>query len=151
MKKELDVFTDGACKGNPGLGGWGFAVFYCGKNIHNSKGGSSYTTNNKMELLAAIKALCFISENYKEYKVILHTDSFYVKNGIDTWIHNWVRNGWKTAAKKPIKNKELWKQLHKLKEDLELEWKWVKGHYSNPGNELADTLANEGIKYVKRY
>jgi len=140
--KIINIYTDGACKGNPGPGGWGALLEYEGytKEI---KGFSPLTTNNIMELKAVIEALKIIK--YRS-KIIIMTDSKYVKNGISDWINNWKAKGWKTANKKPVKNKELWKELDNLSSRHEIEWKWVKGHAGHPGNEKADQLANEGIE-----
>ena len=140
--KIINIYTDGACKGNPGPGGWGALLEYEGytKEI---KGFSPLTTNNIMELKAVIEALKIIK--YRS-KIIIMTDSKYVKNGISDWINNWKAKGWKTANKKPVKNKELWQELDNLSSNHEIEWKWVKGHAGHPGNEKADQLANEGIK-----
>ena len=140
--KIINIYTDGACKGNPGPGGWGALLEYEGytKEI---KGFSPLTTNNIMELKAVFEALKIIK--YPS-KIIIMTDSKYVKNGISDWINNWKAKGWKTANKKPVKNKELWQELDNLSSNHEIEWKWVKGHAGHPGNEKADQLANEGIE-----
>jgi ribonuclease HI len=140
--KFIEIFTDGACKGNPGIGGWGAILVY---KDHKKEicGCSENTTNNIMELTAVIKALDSLKE---ECHVILTTDSNYVKDGITTWIHNWKSNGWITANKKAVKNKELWQQLDQLSSKHHIDWKWVKGHSGHPGNELADQLANEAIE-----
>ena len=140
--KIINIYTDGACKGNPGPGGWGALLEYEGytKEI---KGFSPLTTNNIMELKAVIEALKIIKYSSK---IIIMTDSKYVKNGISDWINNWKAKGWKTANKKPVKNKELWQELDNLSSNHEIEWKWVKGHAGHPGNEKADQLANEGIE-----
>ena len=140
--KIINIYTDGACKGNPGPGGWGALLEYEGytKEI---KGFSPLTTNNIMELKAVIEALKIIK--YRS-KIIIMTDSKYVKNGISDWINNWKAKGWKTANKKPVKNKELWQELDNLSSNHQIEWKWVKGHAGHPGNEKADHLANEGIE-----
>lgn len=139
--KEVRIFTDGACKGNPGPGGWG-AVLYYGDNQKQIFGGQSNTTNNRMELMAAIEALAILKQ---PCRVILTTDSQYVRKGISEWIKGWKRNGWKTAAKKPVKNADLWQQLDKQSELHEIDWRWVKGHSGHPDNELADDLANRGV------
>jgi len=137
----IKIYTDGACSGNPGPGGWG-ALIINGEDEIDICGGETPTTNNRMELLAAIKAL----QTTKDAgSVILFTDSQYVKNGINTWIKNWKKNGWKTAAKKPVKNKDLWLELDTEIENREIEWRWVKGHDGDPGNERADALARAGI------
>jgi len=140
--KYIEIFTDGACKGNPGIGGWGAVLIY---KDHKKEicGSSSDTTNNIMELTAVIKALDTLKESCH---VILTTDSNYVKDGITDWIQNWKLNGWKTANKKAVKNQNLWKQLDILSSKHVIEWKWVKGHSGHPGNEHADALANEAIE-----
>ena len=138
------IYTDGACKGNPGPGGWG-ALLLSGDNESELFGGESHTTNNRMELTAVIRAL----ESLKTgCAVEIHTDSQYVKNGIETWIHGWKRNGWKTADKKPVKNAELWRELDAIRLLHEVKWFWVKGHADNPGNIRADELANRGVAAV---
>ena len=140
-ENNIKIFTDGACKGNPGLGGWGALIIENGeeKEIY---GGSFNTTNNKMELTAAIMALKEIKE---PCEVILYTDSKYVLQGIEEWIHNWKKKGWIGANKKPVKNIELWKELDELRDEHNIKWNWVKGHSGDPGNETADILANRGI------
>jgi ribonuclease HI len=139
---RVEIFTDGACKGNPGPGGWGALLRYKG---HEKQlfGGEADTTNNRMELLAVISALGALTRNSK---VAITTDSQYVKNGITQWIHNWKRNGWRTAAKKAVKNVDLWQRLDQLVTQHDIEWHWVKGHSGHPENELADLLANKGIE-----
>ena len=139
--KIINIYTDGACRGNPGPGGWG-AILECGDYKKEIYGGAMLTTNNIMELTAVIEALKIIK---KESKIIITTDSKYVKNGITDWINNWKVKGWKTANKKPVKNKELWIQLDELKNMHDIKWEWVKGHAGHPGNEKADELANKGI------
>tara|TARA_B100001750_G_C15088867_1_gene389667 strand:+ start:44 stop:499 length:456 start_codon:yes stop_codon:yes gene_type:complete len=140
-KNKIQIFTDGACKGNPGIGGWGVLIKY--SDISNElKGFQSETTNNRMELIAVIEGLKTIKEGAN---IELITDSKYVKNGIKQWIVNWKNNGWKTASKKPVKNIDLWKELDELVQSFSIEWKWVKGHSGNLGNERADQLANEAI------
>ncbi len=136
------IFTDGACAGNPGPGGWGALLSFAGveKEIF---GGESGSTNNRMELLAAIKALEALT---RPSKVRLSTDSNYLKDGITKWIHNWKTNGWRTAGKKPVKNVDLWKRLLEAAGPHEIEWEWVKGHSGHPGNERADALARQGIE-----
>ena len=141
VQKVVDIFTDGACSGNPGPGGWGAVLRYDGheKDIY---GGERLTTNNRMELMAAIMAL----EGLKRpVKVRLHTDSQYVKNGITQWIRGWKRNGWRTADKKPVKNVDLWQRLEAALERHEVSWHWVRGHAGHPENERADALARRGI------
>ena len=143
--KTIEMFTDGACKGNPGPGGWGVLLRYDGaeKSLH---GGERDTTNNRMELMAAIKGL----ESLKEQcHVVLTTDSQYVKNGISEWIINWKKRGWKTASKQPVKNVDLWKQLDEQVAQHKVEWHWVRGHTGHRENEIADDLANQGISELK--
>lgn len=138
---HIEIFTDGACSGNPGPGGWG-ALLRSGEHEKEMSGGEPETTNNRMELMAAIAAL----EGLKAAsRVDLHTDSTYVKDGITKWIHNWERNGWKTAAKKPVKNVDLWKRLQAALARHDVTWHWVKGHAGHPENERADELARMGI------
>jgi len=135
------IYTDGACSGNPGPGGWG-AILRAGGHEKELSGGEDETTNNRMELMAAIAAL----EELKQPSPIdLFTDSTYVRDGIMKWIHNWKRNGWKTAAKKPVKNVDLWKRLELAMEPHDIEWHWVKGHAGHPDNERADELARSAI------
>ena len=141
MEKKIYIYTDGACRGNPGPGGWGALLKY-ENHIKEIKGGSLLTTNNIMELTAVIESLNLLK--FKS-KVVVTTDSAYVKNGITTWIHNWKLKGWKTASKKPVKNKELWMKLDVLSSKHDILWKWVKGHSGNPDNDRADFLANQGI------
>ena len=139
--KEIEVFTDGACRGNPGPGGWGVLLRIDGEEI-TLFGGEENTTNNRMELKAAIKAL-----EYFDYKVSLSisTDANYVKDGITKWLHNWKKNNWVTASRKSVKNKDLWEQLDTLNSLNNVSWKWVKGHAGHRENEIADMLANKGI------
>ena len=141
MEKKIYIYTDGACRGNPGPGGWGALLKY-ENHTKEIKGGSLLTTNNIMELTAVIESLNLLK--FKS-KVVVTTDSAYVKNGITTWIHNWKLKGWKTASKKPVKNKELWMKLDALSSKHDILWKWVKGHSGNPDNDRADFLANQGI------
>ena len=136
--KTVEVFTDGGCRGNPGPGGWG-AVLRFGSHERELRGSEENTTNNRMELLAAISALEAMTE---PCVVILTTDSTYVKDGITRWIPNWKANGWKTAAKKPVKNKDLWERLDAECLRHQVDWRWVKGHAGHPENERADGLAN---------
>jgi len=139
--KLIHIYTDGACRGNPGPGGWG-AILICGDYRKEIKGGSLLTTNNIMELMAVIKAL----ELLKNPSTIeITTDSTYVKDGITKWIHNWKSKGWKTSNKKPVKNKDLWMQLDALVSQHSIDWQWVRGHTGHLENEAADQLANAGI------
>lgn len=139
---EVEIFTDGACRGNPGPGGWG-AVLRYGKHEKELFGGEPETTNNRMEMTAAIQALEALS---KPCRVKITTDSVYVKNGITEWMANWKKRGWKTAAKKPVKNVDLWKRLDvAVQRHDDVSWHWVKGHSGHPENERADVLANRGI------
>ena len=144
--KIVEAFTDGGCRGNPGLGGWG-AVLRFGTYEKELKGSESETTNNRMELMAAISALTALSE---PCSVVLTTDSTYVKDGITKWIRNWKANGWRTAAKKPVKNKDLWQQLDVQCLHHTVDWRWVKGHTGHEGNERADALANQAMDEVAR-
>jgi ribonuclease HI len=141
----VEIYTDGACKGNPGPGGWGAFLRY-GAHEKDLFGGEAHTTNNRMELLAVISALKTLT---RTCEVTLHTDSQYVKNGIETWIHGWKKNGWKTAAKQPVKNEDLWRALDEQVARHTVQWRWVKGHAGNPGNERADQLANRGVESVQ--
>jgi len=142
LNNKIKLYTDGACKGNPGIGGWGVLVKT--ENQHKELSGfSKSTTNNRMELMAVIEGLKTIES---DEEIIITTDSQYVKNGINLWIKNWKKNGWKTASKKPVKNKDLWIKLDSLVQNKSIVWKWVKGHSGNPGNEKADQLANKAIK-----
>ena len=143
MKKEITIFTDGACSGNPGKGGWGAILLYQDNEKHLS-GSEKLTTNNKMELKATIEALKAIK--YPS-KIKLYTDSQYVKNGITEWIVNWKKNGWKTANKQSVKNKELWTELDLLTEKFEIKWSWVKGHSTDKLNNEVDLLAREAANY----
>lgn len=145
MTKHIQIWTDGACSGNPGPGGWG-ALLVSGDNRKEIYAGEPDTTNNKMELTAAIEALNALKQ---ASKVTLHTDSTYVKDGLTKWIHGWKKNGWKTAAKKPVKNKELWQALDAACARHDITWKWVKGHAGDPGNERADELARLGVDEVR--
>jgi ribonuclease HI len=137
----VEIFTDGACSGNPGPGGWGLVLRYNGTDKELS-GGEVETTNNRMELMAAIKGLQALT---RPMRIHIHTDSTYVKDGITKWIINWKRNGWKTAAKKPVKNVDLWQKLDDALIGHEVEWFWVKGHAGHVENERADALARAGI------
>jgi len=139
--KHVEIFTDGACRGNPGPGGWGVVLRYRGteRTLH---GGERQTTNNRMELRAAIEGLKALKE---PCAVTVTTDSVYVRDGISSWLANWKANGWKTAARKPVKNVDLWQQLDQQNQRHRVSWHWVKGHSGHPENELADALANRGI------
>ncbi|HWA11972.1 MAG TPA: ribonuclease HI [Burkholderiales bacterium] len=142
MKDLVEIYTDGACKGNPGPGGWG-AWLKSGMHQKEIFGGEAQTTNNRMEMMAVIAAL----ESLKRPSCVkLHLDSQYVKNGISTWIHDWKRRGWKTADRKPVKNEDLWRRLDAAVQGHEIQWIWVKGHAGDPGNEKADQLANRGVE-----
>jgi len=141
MNKDIYIYTDGACRGNPGPGGWGAILIYK-NNRKEIKGGSLLTTNNIMELTAVIEALLLLKYSSN---IVLTTDSNYVKDGITKWIHNWKSKGWKTSNKKPVKNKELWVKLDELASKHKIDWQWVKGHSGHLENERADLLANQGI------
>lgn len=141
MKNNIVIYTDGACKGNPGEGGWG-AVIENKKSVNKLYGYEKNTTNNRMEIVAAIKALKTFSE---KSDIIIYTDSKYLMNGINDWINNWKKNNWKTSNKKDVKNVDLWKIIDELNLKHNIEWNWVKGHSGNPGNEMADDLANLAI------
>jgi len=145
MMNKVEIFTDGACKGNPGPGGWG-AILRYGTTEKEIYGASKNTTNNIMELTAVIESLKNLK---KPCELIITTDSKYVKNGITEWIHNWKKNGWRTAAKKEVKNKELWIELDSLIQIHSISWDWVKGHSGHPENERADLLANVAIEELK--
>ena len=139
--ETVDIYTDGACYGNPGPGGWG-ALLKMGAREKELWGGTADTTNNRMEMTAAIEALKALK---RPCKIRLHTDSQYLKNGITSWIKNWKRNGWRTADKKPVKNIDLWQALEAELETHDVHWVWVKGHAGHDGNERADALANRGM------
>ena len=141
MSNILKIYTDGACRGNPGVGGWG-AILKYDNSIKEINGFSKQTTNNIMELTAVIKSLKQLN---RACNIIITTDSIYVKNGITEWVHNWKKNGWKTANKKPVKNKNLWLELDDLVTNHKIQWEWIKGHSGHPENERADTLANLAI------
>ncbi len=141
MSQIVEAFTDGACRGNPGPGGWGVLLRY-GSKEKELYGGEADTTNNRMELMAAIQALEHLT---RECKVVLTTDSEYVRKGITEWMGNWKKRGWKTASKQPVKNKDLWQRLDKAANEHQVEWHWVRGHTGHPENERADQLANQGI------
>lgn len=142
MTPKVTIYTDGACKGNPGPGGWGAILFY-GDKKKEICGGEPATTNNRMELMAAIQALELLN---RPCKVELHTDSQYVMKGIQEWIRGWKARGWKTADKSPVKNDDLWKRLDAARARHDVDWRWVKGHAGHPLNERADALANEGLR-----
>jgi ribonuclease HI len=139
--ESVVIHTDGACKGNPGPGGWGALLAYDGRE-RELCGGEALTTNNRMELTAVIRALEALK---RPSAVAIYTDSQYVRHGITDWIRNWKKNGWKTSARKPVKNADLWQQLEALAAQHDIAWHWVKGHANNPGNERADALANRGV------
>ena len=141
QQNKVIIYTDGACSGNPGPGGWG-AVLIFGKHRKEIKGGAAETTNNRMELTAAIEALNTLT---RPCQVELHTDSDYLRQGITSWIHNWKKNGWKTAAKKPVKNADLWQAVEQAAKRHQVEWHWIKGHAGHPENERADELARLGL------
>lgn len=143
--QEVTLYTDGACKGNPGTGGWG-ALLQSGKHSKELFGGEANTTNNRMELTAVIQGLAALK---RPCIVNIYTDSQYVKNGMQQWIHNWKARGWKTAAKQPVKNIELWQALDAAVSKHQIQWHWVKGHAGHSGNEKADELANRGVELVK--
>jgi ribonuclease HI len=142
MTPKVTIYTDGACKGNPGPGGWGAILFY-GDKKKEICGGEPATTNNRMELMGAISALELLN---RPCKVELHTDSQYVMKGIQEWIKGWKARGWKTADKSPVKNEDLWKRLDAARDRHDVDWRWVKGHAGHPLNERADALANEGLR-----
>ncbi len=144
MTGVVEIYTDGACKGNPGAGGWGALLQFGGKT-RELFGGEAHTTNNRMEMTAVIRALEALQPGSR---VRLHTDSQYVQQGISEWIHAWKKRGWRTADKKPVKNEDLWLRLDELASEHEIEWLWVRGHDGNPGNERADELANLGVAEV---
>jgi ribonuclease HI len=142
MTPQVVIYTDGACSGNPGPGGWG-AILLSGANRKEIAGGELATTNNRMELMAAIQALEALK---KPCKVELHTDSLYVMKGISEWIHNWKRRGWRTGDNKPVKNDDLWRRLDEARARHDVSWRWVKGHAGHELNERADELARQGLK-----
>lgn len=140
---SIYIYTDGACSGNPGKGGWGVVIIIPKRDPIHLNGGSNFTTNNQMELIAAIKALQYFKT--KE-EITIYTDSKYVMNGIESWIINWKKNGWKTASKKPVKNRDLWEALDNEILRHNIKWQWIKGHSGDPNNEIADYLAKKYIE-----
>ena len=146
LKKEIVIYIDGACSGNPGPGGWGFFMSYNG-NVKEEYGCELNTTNNRMEITAAIKAIEAVK---KRYSLIIYTDSIYLKNGITKWIHSWIKHNWKKDTKDPIKNVDLWQKLWEIISEHSIEWRWVKGHSGDAGNDKADYLANLGKKEAIR-
>jgi ribonuclease HI len=144
MTKIVEIYTDGACKGNPGVGGWGALLRYDGRT-RELYGGEPFTTNNRMELTGVIRALEALT---RRCHVRLHTDSQYVQQGISRWVHDWKKRGWRTADRKPVKNEDLWRRLDELAGQHEIEWVWVRGHAGHDGNERADALANRGVAQV---
>lgn len=143
---QVVIYADGACKGNPGVGGWG-ALLRFGAVEKEIFGGETATTNNRMELRGVIEALRLLT---RECEVVVYTDSSYVQKGISEWIHGWKRNGWRTSDKKPVKNSDLWRELDELVAKHQIEFRWVKGHAGNEGNERADVLANRGVVEAER-
>ena len=143
--KTVTLYTDGACKGNPGKGGWGVLMRY-GSHEKELFGGEAHTTNNRMELTAIIQGLAALK---RPCAVVIYTDSQYVKNGMEKWIHGWKKNGWKTASKQPVKNEDLWQQLDQLAAQHQIQWQWVRGHAGHAENERADALANQGVASVQ--
>jgi ribonuclease HI len=139
---DVEIYTDGACSGNPGPGGWGALLTYGGHSKELRGGEAAPTTNNRMELMAAIQALESLT---RRSTVRLHTDSSYLRNGVTTWLPTWKRNGWKTASRQPVKNEDLWRRLDDAARRHDVQWLWVKGHAGDPGNERADALANQGM------
>lgn len=144
QENQVVIYTDGACKGNPGPGGWG-ALLRCNGQEKELFGGEPDTTNNRMELTAVIAGLDALK---RPCQVVVYTDSQYVKKGISEWIHNWKKRGWKTASKEPVKNADLWQQLDASRERHQVEWRWVKGHAGHEFNERADALANRGVESI---
>lgn len=145
MQDSIDIFTDGACSGNPGPGGWG-AILRSGPHEKEIWGGEAHTTNNRMELLAVIRALELLK---RPVSARVHTDSQYVQKGISEWIHGWKARGWKTAAKEPVKNADLWQELDRAASAHKIQWIWVKGHAGHVENERADALARRGVESVR--
>jgi len=143
----IKIYTDGACKGNPGIGGWGALLVNNEQSIEIFDG-ELETTNNRMELMAVIEALNHAASMNDDVQI--YTDSSYVQKGIQEWIHNWKKNGWRSSNKKPVKNQDLWQRLDRLNSSLNVDWFWVKGHAGHAGNERADFLANEGVKKIQQ-
>ncbi|HLR78204.1 MAG TPA: ribonuclease HI [Burkholderiaceae bacterium] len=143
--KPVEIWTDGACKGNPGIGGWGVLLRH-GRHEKELCGGEPDTTNNRMELMAVIQALKALK---RRCDVVIHTDSQYVQKGMTEWLANWKRRGWRTAARQPVKNADLWQELDALVQQHDVTWRWVRGHAGDPGNERADALANQGVVQVQ--
>lgn len=150
MSKNIEIWTDGACKGNPGPGGWGALIFCDGREIELC-GGEQDTTNNRMELMAVIESLKYVKECHNDLsKIKITVDSQYVMNAFtQKWLENWQKNGWKTASKSPVKNKDLWMQLLDLVDLIKPTWAWIKGHSGDPYNDRADKLANQGLEKIK--
>jgi ribonuclease HI len=146
MSTRVEIFTDGACKGNPGPGGWG-AILRYGDLERELYGGELHTTNNRMELTAVIRALEALT---RQVSVVVHTDSQYVQKGISEWIKSWKARGWKTADRKPVSNVDLWQRLDELAAQYQVDWQWVRGHAGHPENERADALANRGVAELRR-
>lgn len=146
MSDQIHIYTDGACKGNPGPGGWGALLQYKGRELELF-GGEDGTTNNRMELRAVIEGLSALK---RRSNVLLVTDSKYVMQGMQQWLANWKKRGWKTANKQPVKNQDLWQQLDALVQQHDVQWQWVAGHTGHPGNERADDLANRGVEEVRK-
>lgn len=146
MTDQIHIYTDGACKGNPGPGGWGVLLQYKGRELELF-GGEDSTTNNRMELQAVIEGLSALK---RRSNVLLVTDSKYVMQGVQQWLANWKKRGWKTASKQPVKNQDLWQQLDALVQQHDVQWQWVAGHTGHPGNERADNLANRGVEEVRK-
>ncbi|MCA1324697.1 ribonuclease HI [Herbaspirillum sp. alder98] len=142
---KVEIYSDGACKGNPGLGGWGALLVFNGQE-KEIFGGERNTTNNRMELMAVIQALTVLK---RPCDVVVHTDSQYVQKGISEWIHGWKARGWKTAAREPVKNADLWQALDAAQAEHKVEWRWVRGHNGHAGNERADQLANRGVETAR--
>lgn len=143
--KPVDIWTDGACKGNPGMGGWG-ALLRQGTHEKELWGGEPDTTNNRMELMAVIQALKALK---RRCHVVIHTDSQYVQKGMTEWLENWKLRGWRTASRQPVKNADLWQELDALVQEHDVSWRWVRGHAGDPGNERADDLANRGVVHAR--